>query len=298
MPSAPPPTGGSCAVESGSCPERSSSTRATATPPRGWSGPGVPASTRLPRACTTCSVRALSTRGDHGRCCSTSGRPSTSTTTWTTCSTWPSSAASVGVERFVLDDGWFRRRRDDSGWPGRLGTSTRRSGPTACTRWSTACNELGMEFGLWFEPEMVNLDSNLAERHPEWLLQTEHGPGIPSRHQHVLDLAHPDAYAHVLERISDPGRRVPHRLPQVGPQPPARGRRALAERHPRGPRPDRAALPADGRAQGPAPRAGDRVLRRRRRPAGPGHHGARRPGVGLGLHRRPRAPAHGRAGPA
>lgn len=110
-------------------------------------------------------------------------------------------AAHVGVERFVLDDGWFGRRRDDTRglgdwvvsedvWPDGLHPLVNR------------VHALGMEFGLWVEPEMVNLDSEVAESHPEWLLQTARGPGISSRYQHVLDLAHPDAYAHVRDQIS------------------------------------------------------------------------------------------------
>jgi alpha-galactosidase len=110
-------------------------------------------------------------------------------------------AAALGVERYVLDDGWFRHRRNDRAglgdwyvdedvWPEGLHPLVDR------------VHELGMEFGLWFEPEMVNLDSDLARAHPEWVLQTEHGPGIASRHQHVLDLGHPQAWAHVLERMS------------------------------------------------------------------------------------------------
>ncbi len=110
-------------------------------------------------------------------------------------------AAAVGVERYVLDDGWFGRRRDDRAglgdwvvaddvWPNGLHPLVDR------------VHELGMQFGLWFEPEMVNLDSDLAEAHPEWLLGTPRGPGIPSRYQHVLDLGHPGAYAHVLEQMS------------------------------------------------------------------------------------------------
>ncbi len=110
-------------------------------------------------------------------------------------------AAAVGVERFVLDDGWFRHRRhdraglgdwyvDEDVWPEGLHPLVDR------------VHALGMEFGLWFEPEMVNLDSDLARAHPEWLLRTEHGPGIPSRQQHVLDLAQPQAYAYVRDRMS------------------------------------------------------------------------------------------------
>lgn len=110
-------------------------------------------------------------------------------------------AAAIGIERFVVDDGWFTGRRDDTTslgdwavdgdvWPDGLEPLSRR------------VHELGMEFGLWFEPEMVNLDSDLARAHPEWLFDAGHGPGLPSRHQHVLDLGHPEAYEHVLERVS------------------------------------------------------------------------------------------------
>jgi len=110
-------------------------------------------------------------------------------------------AADLGVERFVLDDGWFRGRRNDHAglgdwfvdetvWPDGLGPL------------STRVHNLGMQFGLWFEPEMVNLDSDLARSHPEWLFGTEHGPGIPSRQQHVLDLANPEAFAYIFGRVS------------------------------------------------------------------------------------------------
>lgn len=110
-------------------------------------------------------------------------------------------AAAVGVERFVLDDGWFRGRRDEYAglgdwyvdedvWPDGLHPLVER------------VRALGMEFGLWFEPEMVNLDSDLARQHPDWLFDAGHGPGMPSRNQHELDLGHPGAYAYVLERVS------------------------------------------------------------------------------------------------
>ena len=54
---------------------------------------------------------------------------------------------------------------------------------------------LGMEFGLWFEPEMVNLDSDLVREHPEWVLRPADGRRRAWRHQQVLDLANPDACA-------------------------------------------------------------------------------------------------------
>ncbi len=109
-------------------------------------------------------------------------------------------AARVGVERFVLDDGWFRGRRDDTAglgdwfvdadvWPDGLQPLIDR------------IHDLGMEFGLWVEPEMVNLDSDLAWAHPEWILRARGEYPVPSRQQHVLDLAHPDAWQYLLDRL-------------------------------------------------------------------------------------------------
>lgn len=110
--------------------------------------------------------------------------------------------AAAGAERFVLDDGWFLGRRDDTS---SLGDWTVDPGvwPSGLAPLAEKVRELGMDFGLWFEPEMVNLDSELARRHPDWVFEAGHGPGLPSRHQHVLDLGHPEAYAYVLERISE-----------------------------------------------------------------------------------------------
>jgi len=110
-------------------------------------------------------------------------------------------AAEAGVERIVLDDGWFRgRRADDAGlgdwivdetvWPDGLGPFTE------------AVRARGMQVGLWFEPEMVNLDSELARAHPDWVLGPSQGLGPAARHQYALDISRPDAYAHVLEQIS------------------------------------------------------------------------------------------------
>nr|WP_295825863.1 alpha-galactosidase [uncultured Microbacterium sp.] len=59
----------------------------------------------------------------------------------------------------------------------------------------------GMQFGLWFEPEMVNVTSDLATAHPEWLLQVPGRLPVDFRHQQVLDLSHPGAFAHVFDQI-------------------------------------------------------------------------------------------------
>jgi alpha-galactosidase len=109
-------------------------------------------------------------------------------------------AAEVGVERFVLDDGWFRHRRDDrSGlgdwyvdenvWPGGLSALV------------TRVRKLEMQFGLWVEPEMINPDSDLARAHPEWIMATGDRCQVQWRFQHVLDLTHPGAFAYTLERL-------------------------------------------------------------------------------------------------
>ncbi|MBP6995992.1 MAG: alpha-galactosidase [Phycicoccus sp.] len=110
-------------------------------------------------------------------------------------------AAAIGVERYVLDDGWFGARRDDRAGLGDWVVATEIL-PQGLHPLVDRVHGLGMEFGLWFEPEMVNLDSDVARAHPDWVLQSAHGPGMASRHQHVLDLTHPDAYAHVRDQMS------------------------------------------------------------------------------------------------
>jgi alpha-galactosidase len=110
-------------------------------------------------------------------------------------------AASIGVERFVLDDGWFGSRRDDSSGLGDWVVSTD-AWPRGLQPLVEHVKRLGMEFGLWFEPEMVNVDSDLVRAHPDWVLGPRSGLPRPSRQQHVLDLANPEAAAHVEGQIS------------------------------------------------------------------------------------------------
>jgi len=110
-------------------------------------------------------------------------------------------AAEVGVERVVLDDGWFHSRRNDRAG---LGDWVIDSAvwPHGLTPIIEYINGKGIEFGLWFEGEMVNPDSDLYRAHPEWILHE--GDRIPPlwRHQLVLDLGHEGAYNHVLEQTS------------------------------------------------------------------------------------------------
>lgn len=112
-----------------------------------------------------------------------------------------STASSIGVERFVLDDGWFRGRRTDQSGLGdwRVDADV---WPEGLHPLVDVVREHGMQFGLWFEPEMVNLDSDLARLHPDWLLQ-DPGAGVrPWRHQYALDVARPEVSDYLLESIS------------------------------------------------------------------------------------------------
>ncbi len=109
-------------------------------------------------------------------------------------------AAEIGVERFVLDDGWFRGRRHDRAGLGDW-TVDEEVWPHGLHPLVDHVRELGMEFGLWVEPEMVNVDSDLAREHPDWLLRGRRGLPPEWRHQQVLDLQHPDAYAHVRSAL-------------------------------------------------------------------------------------------------
>jgi len=107
------------------------------------------------------------------------------------------SAAAVGVERFVLDDGWFQGRTDDRRALGDW-TVDPVTWPAGLHPLIDHVHERGMDFGLWVEPEMVSLDSEVARSHPDWVLNP-HGPSW--RFQRVLDLANPEAFAHVHEQL-------------------------------------------------------------------------------------------------
>lgn len=109
-------------------------------------------------------------------------------------------AAEVGVERFVLDDGWFHGRRDDTTSLGDWWVDK--------TVWPQGLNPLiehvtglGMEFGLWFEPEMVSPDSDLARAHPDWILKARTGLPPSARTQQVLDISNPGAYRYLLDSL-------------------------------------------------------------------------------------------------
>jgi alpha-galactosidase len=109
-------------------------------------------------------------------------------------------AAEVGVERFVLDDGWFNLRRHDRAGLGDW-VVDKNVWPEGLAPLINYINGKGMEFGLWFEGEMINPDSDLYRAHPEWILH-EAGRTPPLwRNQQVLDITHPGAFAHVLGQV-------------------------------------------------------------------------------------------------
>jgi alpha-galactosidase len=109
-------------------------------------------------------------------------------------------AAEVGVERFVLDDGWFLHRRDDSAGLGDWWVDPA-VWPHGLTPLIDRVKALGMEFGLWVEPEMVNPDSDLFRAHPDWILSSGGRMPLPWRHQQVLDLVQPEVFDFLLERL-------------------------------------------------------------------------------------------------
>lgn len=102
-------------------------------------------------------------------------------------------AADLGVERFVLDDGWFGSRRDDTKGLGDWWVSDNVY-PDGLEPLISHVTGLGMEFGIWVEPEMVNPDSDIFRAHPDWALDTDGYEPVLGRQQLVLDLGNREAF--------------------------------------------------------------------------------------------------------
>jgi alpha-galactosidase len=110
-------------------------------------------------------------------------------------------AADVGVERFVLDDGWMLGRTDDRRALGDWIVDPE--------KWPRGLHPLidhvvsrGMDFGLWVEPEMISADSQVARAHPDWILPTGEGSPLSWRFQQVIDLANPAVFEYILTQLS------------------------------------------------------------------------------------------------
>ncbi len=110
-------------------------------------------------------------------------------------------AADLGIERFVLDDGWFGRRDDDTSSLGDWFID-RRKYPDGLKPLADHVVARGMEFGIWFEPEMVNPRSELHAAHPDWVLQVKGRPLLLSRNQLVLDLTRQDVSDHLFSSLA------------------------------------------------------------------------------------------------
>lgn len=110
-------------------------------------------------------------------------------------------AAEIGVDTMVLDDGWFGKRITDNAGLGDWYENPDRL-PNGLKSLADKVNALGMRFGLWFEPEMVNPDSDLYRAHPDWILHTKGRNSSPTRNQFTLDLSRNDVCEYIIESIS------------------------------------------------------------------------------------------------
>lgn len=111
-------------------------------------------------------------------------------------------AAEVGIERYVLDDGWFLGRRDDTAGLGDW-TVDPQVWTDGLAPLIDHVTRLGMDFGIWVEPEMVNPDSELYRAHSDWVLQVPGREPMLARNQAVLDLGIADARKHVHDQLDD-----------------------------------------------------------------------------------------------
>ena len=109
-------------------------------------------------------------------------------------------ASKVGIEMFVMDDGWFGHRNNDDSSLGDWKVNEKKL-PGGLKRLADEINSLGMKFGIWFEPEMISPDSDLYRAHPDWGIQSKGRGHTYSRNQLVLNLANPDVVAYIKSAI-------------------------------------------------------------------------------------------------
>ena len=109
-------------------------------------------------------------------------------------------AKNLGCELFVLDDGWFGKRNDDKAGLGDYNVNTKKL-PEGIKGLADKIRGKGLEFGLWFEPESVNPDSDLFRAHPDWAL-TDSFPNVLGRNQLLLDLTKAEVRDYIVENVS------------------------------------------------------------------------------------------------
>lgn len=110
-------------------------------------------------------------------------------------------AKDTGVELFVLDDGWFGKRDDDFTSLGDWFVYDEKL-PSGLKTLAEKINKMGMQFGLWFEPEMVSPESELYKAHPDWCLHVPNRRRSESRNQLVLDFSRPDVCDEMIQRVT------------------------------------------------------------------------------------------------
>ena len=106
-------------------------------------------------------------------------------------------AAKMGVELFVIDDGWFIGRKDDTAGLGDWHVDKEKF-PKGLSELADKVHELGMKFGVWIEPEMVNPKSQLFQLHPEWIYQYPGREVLMGRNQYELDMANPQVVDYLI----------------------------------------------------------------------------------------------------
>jgi alpha-galactosidase len=112
------------------------------------------------------------------------------------------SAAELGVELFVLDDGWFGRRNDDSSSLGDWDVNKNKL-PNGVRGLAEKINDLGLDFGIWVEPEMVSPDSDLYRQHPDWVIEVPDRPNSEGRNQLILDLSRQEVQDYLINVLSE-----------------------------------------------------------------------------------------------
>ena len=111
-------------------------------------------------------------------------------------------AAPLGIDTFVLDDGWFGKRDSDTSGLGDWFVNTKKL-EGGLTPLIAHCKARGMKFGIWFEPEMISEDSDLYRAHPDWAIGKADVPRCTSRNQYVLDFTRPEIVDYIYERMAD-----------------------------------------------------------------------------------------------
>jgi alpha-galactosidase len=108
----------------------------------------------------------------------------------------------VGIELFVMDDGWFGTRNDDTQSLGDWHVNEKKL-PDGIKGLCDKVNALGLDFGIWVEPEMVNVQSELYKNHPEWVMEIPGKPHSEGRNQRILDLSNPKVVDYLIDKMTD-----------------------------------------------------------------------------------------------